>query len=279
MQRNIDGCFVNADIAAVVPTVTYSGPGDVKASASAWWGLRAYSAAKIGTSAVRLVRASDSTQQDFITLNDGSLDVASITTFLTSTTGKVVTLYDQTGGGMDMTQATDANRPTFTLSGLGSLPVVTFGGSQRLKVTPASAINQPVSVVAAYKRTSGTLQGILASVDAGVNDTGLHGGAADTAKVGWGSGAINRTATDNTWHSLVGIGNGASDDLYVDGVSGGSANVGSSGFINTQPICFGSDPFNTDLTGAMVEGGVWPVAFSGTDVTNMDNNISAYWGI
>src|SRR5665213_385939 len=78
---------------------TYTGPGDVVGSATAWWGLRAYSAATIGGNVVDIKRASDNTTQTFVSLTTGALDVASIATFLTSTTGVVTKLYDQTGHG------------------------------------------------------------------------------------------------------------------------------------------------------------------------------------
>jgi hypothetical protein len=55
------------------------------------------------------VRLSDSAQQDINTLANGSLDAATLTTFLTSATGKIVACYDKAGTN-DLTQATDANR-------------------------------------------------------------------------------------------------------------------------------------------------------------------------
>lgn len=61
--------------------------------------------------ALNVIRASDSTTLDIGFLPDGRLDAPALATFLVGTTGKVVTWYDQSGNGNDVTQATDANRP------------------------------------------------------------------------------------------------------------------------------------------------------------------------
>src|SRR5262245_59121759 len=105
----------------------YTGPGDV-VSFSAWHGLRAYSKATIGTKLVRIVRASDSTQQDFASAADGSLDAASIATILNATSGKVVTLYDQVGTN-HLTQGTDSARPAITANALNSSYGITFNAA------------------------------------------------------------------------------------------------------------------------------------------------------
>lgn len=51
--------------------------------------------------------------------------IATLTTFLTSATGKIVTCYDRAGTN-DLTQATDANRPAITASALGTSYGMTF---------------------------------------------------------------------------------------------------------------------------------------------------------
>src|SRR5215204_3185730 len=144
-------------VGPVEARVTYAGPGDVVAGAGGWWGLRAYSAATIGTPAIRLIRASDSTQQNFVTLSDGKLDVASITTFLASTTGKVVTLFDQSGSGRDATQATDASRPAFVLDAKGTLPAVQGDGATFLETPVFDATVLPTAIIAQPFTTSGVV--------------------------------------------------------------------------------------------------------------------------
>src|SRR5262245_58207115 len=91
------------------PEVAYVGPGDVVASATVWWGLRAYSNATKGTNAIRVRRASDSSESDITTLSTGALDIASLNTFLSNTWGAVTKFYDKIGSN-DQAQATPANQ-------------------------------------------------------------------------------------------------------------------------------------------------------------------------
>src|SRR5262249_36067713 len=113
----------------------YEGPGDIVSGAFGWWGLRAYNFATIGNSCIRLRRSSDNAEQDFVTLSpSGALDVASISSFKGAANLFVSKTYDQTGNGRDLAQSTAANQPTFTLSGLGSLPIMSgsLGSSTEL---------------------------------------------------------------------------------------------------------------------------------------------------
>jgi hypothetical protein len=54
--------------------------------------------------------------------------IATLTTFLTSATGEIVTCYDKAGTN-DLTQATDANRPAITASALGTSYGMTFAAA------------------------------------------------------------------------------------------------------------------------------------------------------
>lgn len=58
----------------------------------------------------RLVRASDSTQQD-IGFSGDVVDEAAVNSFCSGTTCKFVTVYDQMGGSTHLTMATDSRRP------------------------------------------------------------------------------------------------------------------------------------------------------------------------
>lgn len=63
---------------------SYTGPGDIVASAAGWWGLQGYSAAVAATGtqkAVTVRRASDNATQDIVILTTGLLDVASVNSF------------------------------------------------------------------------------------------------------------------------------------------------------------------------------------------------------
>jgi lysophospholipase L1-like esterase len=68
--------------------------------------------------AMRIQRLSDNTQTDIYFTASGNVDTSAILSFLgsTSTLGYVVTLYDQTGNGYNLTQTTVANAPTIQIN-------------------------------------------------------------------------------------------------------------------------------------------------------------------
>src|ERR1700674_4751869 len=71
-------------VGAPVAAAAYTGPGDIVASATAWYGLRAYNAAVAATGtqkAVNIRRASDNTTADEVILTTGAFDIASANTF------------------------------------------------------------------------------------------------------------------------------------------------------------------------------------------------------
>lgn len=257
--------------------VVYSGPGDLVGSAVGWWGLRAYALAKVGSNCVRLVRASDSTQKDFVTLANGGVDVASITTFLNGTTGKVVTLYDQSGNGNDLTQATDANRIPFSLTVLGTWPALANSASTTQLVTAGNVSSgaQPWTMVSVAKRTGQlTSAAAILSVASGSINIG-YDSSNNTARVYAGTGAADATASDGTWHSLIGIGSGASSVLCVDGTS---TTVSAGTNTATGPAVLGNDTFGNFFSGNLLECGIWGGSFTAGQRASMSSNQKTFWG-
>lgn len=254
---------------------SYTGPGDIISGATAWWGLRAYNSAAIGTKCVRIVRASDSTQQDFNTVSGGNVDVASITTFLTSTTGKVVTLYDQTGNANDVTQATSAAQPAFTLSGIGSKPCLTFSGAQGLSTAGNVSISQPFSASTLAERTT------AASFASIVGDNGTSGfigfnSSANTAAMYDTAAVVTGAATDNVKHSLSALFSGASSFLSVDGVAGGTSSPGTNAWAGSKTVGAATTVLGFPLTGLIGEVGLWASNISSSFIT-LYNNQNAWW--
>jgi hypothetical protein len=117
---------------------TYSGAG-------AAYSLRKLRAAYTG-SAIRVQRSSDSTQQD-IGFSGNFLDTSSLATFVGAGTGTVVTWYDQSLNGFDVTKG-PAAAPTIRITGtdqsLNGKIAINFAGSQtlfRLTCTGVTAAN------------------------------------------------------------------------------------------------------------------------------------------
>jgi hypothetical protein len=218
--------LLGVGVAPAIVTGGYVGPGDTNATAFAWWGLRAYSAAMCGTKCVRLIRASDSAQSDFNTLSDGTFDISSATTWMTATTAKVVTLYDQSGGNksfgapLHLTQATDANRPAFILgAGPGGQPALRYSAiTQVLNEYSGTTQSAVTTVYAQSKRTGGFTSGYAVMGQTGAGWQIGGGNVANTAHIFAGT-FVYVAATDNVFHRCVGRWNDI-DRQSGDAISG-----------------------------------------------------------
>ncbi len=278
--RNYRGGIMSSVVTA------YVGPGDVVSGAAAWWGLRAYSSATTGSKAVRLRASGDNAESDFVTLSIGSLDVASISAFLTLHGGSlfVVTLYDQTGNGLDVTQATSARQPAFTLSGLGSLPVISVlaANDQGLGATTGlgNAVPYTMTTVQNYTNTGALQQRWFDFRDAGSTVIQLAQWRDPTNLLDVGSGS-SWTVSPGSWHSTIPIEQAPNPTLYLDGIDQG----GIGGVTTALPAAAGNLLHVTGFAGVGVpattligEIGLWPGVFNATQAANMSANQHAYWG-
>jgi hypothetical protein len=262
---------------AVAGGAAYTGPGDIVAFT--WWGgFRAYSAATAGTAAIRVVRASDSAQTDINTLADGTLDAATLATFLTATTGKVVTVYDKVGTN-HVTQGTDGNRPTVTANAIGTSYGMTFVRASNTILLSGSTItqSQPYSlVVIAQQPDNATDQGIIAIDDGGFNGAGTNytSGANFRAYSGL---SFDQAATTNTMHALQAIFDGASSVNRVDG-SETTGNAGTQS-LTAYSIALGAfGPGTQHSNHVIMEGGYVAGTISAGNRTSLNSNMHAAYG-
>jgi hypothetical protein len=260
--------------------VVYNGPGDVVSGANAWWGLRAYSSATIGGNAVRLRRDGENAEQNFTTLADGSLDVASIATFKWAANLFVVTLYDQTGNGFTATQATAANQPALVLNGLGSLPVIQFSSTHHVAATGYTQA-VPVTIPAVVQRPSNAgLSNWLFANDGGYWLIEFH--SSDNQARLIVSGVVfvpDVPATDAVWHSIQALipPNTLTAHLNVDGAST-TGTASSTINLTNASIGIGPNSFRNVGTINMTEIGIWPLSFTGGQFSAMNSNQQNYWG-
>lgn len=116
--------------------------------------VAAYSLNKLSstaTNAVRVRRASDNSEQD-IGFSGNDLDVTSLATFCSGTSGYVVTWYDQANSN-DITNATAANQPRIFTS--GTIQPLTGTSPARYGVTWGISGNQRLSATALTEMDSG----------------------------------------------------------------------------------------------------------------------------
>lgn len=258
----------------IIRAKSYVGPGDIVPGAAAWYGLRAYSKAKCRTRICNVVRASDSATKDIFTLGDGRIDVATLQGFLSGTTGKIVTLYDQIGT-YDVTQATDGNRPTVILNGLGTFPTGAFTPAQQLASAgtfTGFAQQWTMSMVAMrtgnFTSAGGVLGvgGCIIGFNASTNNVNMFAGSNALAP-----------ATDSVFHAVQAVANGASSILYVDGTSN-TVNANTGAISSATTVLVGANGFGSNLTGQLAEVGVWPVGFTVGDQSRMNANQHTFWG-
>jgi hypothetical protein len=269
-----------------VAAPTYVGPGDVVSGATAWYGLRAYNAAYVAggpAQAINVRRQSDNATQDINVLATGALDTATAATFCAATTCFVTTFYDQSGAlacgavPCDLAQTTAANQPALTLSCLSSNACVSITSSSQAmaatgSITPAGS---SASLATSYIRVSGTGT-CRFTQENGVSGNRLQtqNGAANGFQVTGASGSVTSTATDNVWHSALGVIAGASSVLNVD-------NTETTGSV-TLSTTSASPGFttNSNLTNCrMLESGIWDNnAIGSTNRAALVTNAKTFWG-
>lgn len=263
------------------PAAAYVGPGDVVSGSIGWWGLRAYSSATIGTNAIRLRRDSDNAESNFVTLTDGSLDVASITAWAAGANLFVTTLYDQSGSGFDVSQSIAANQPPFNLNVLGSFPAI----------VPAAASSHYVwSTVLGPAQVQPWTNSVVANTANGAQSGIWSHGIGATILLGFDTGGADNvfmyaglvspaTAVDGATHAIQAIFDGASSIITVDGVDTSSGDCGASTMPNTDRYyLFSLNGTAQFWSGNFFEIGTWPGGFSAGQRTSMDTNQHDYWG-
>jgi hypothetical protein len=193
----------------------------------------AYSLRKLKSSytgpGIKLRRASDSLTQDinflgFTGFTGAPLDVAAANAFCAATTCFAATWYDQGGAARHMVQATPASQPQFIFNCNGALPCIRFTATARAlqgpNLVPATGV---ISLNRVVNRAVGTLTGCYFAANFVGNHLHFEAGAS-VSVYGGASGVVSGSITSSAWHSVIGVINGASSALSVDGsVTAGSA--------------------------------------------------------
>lgn len=267
----------------------YTGPGDAVPGAVGWWGLRAYSKSAVG-SIIRVRRQSDNVEADIGTV-DGNLDLPTLITFLAGSAGFVRTLYDQSPNGNDLVQATPANQPVLQLNALNGRPVIAMDGTQYF--LSAANLNQssPLSLSAVYKAPTDPPPNVDFVILGGTSSPSLQmylGADAGQVSIGGASLGISTPSPLKQWNAVVGVANGPSSilfaqtgsppnplDLTIQSVDNDASILGPVSVGFGDPGYDGGPP---QFIGQFIEAGVWPVAITGEQVSQLAQNERRYWG-
>lgn len=269
---------------------SYVGPGDVVSGAKVWLGLRAYTTAQAAAHAraILVVRASDGQSCDVLLATTGGLgNTAScsagfgtgpVATFCAATTCFIDVFYDQSGNGWDFPANTSANRAVLAFNCIGTQPcadfAANFGGPAFYFSSPSITATADGYTVSAVAIRTGSF---TAQNDLFARGTATFFDTANTISVYSGNQA-SATATDNVWHAFQIVGNNTSSAFGVDATQTTGLDFGSLGQFDTLFLAADNSAGTSPLNGKLTEIGMWPIAFSGTQMTNVCHNQFTYWG-
>ena len=275
---------------AVGPPLTYTGIGDLGLSSMvSYWGLRCYSNAYHGNVADIWDSSTGSTTETKLTCSPGGFLNQTVNPLATTCASgcKVKTLYDQVGSN-DLTQATNANRPTFAQSGCGFTKHSPYpyclqfllANTQYLRTGTVSAIIQPLDLNLSAVRTGSYTTAQYAMTLSSSTSLQFRN-VANGINTTFGSG-VTSTAADNAWHAISIEADGASlSAIQVDGSLQSSLNLGTNatGTVWTMGATGSS---TSPFTGAIVEAFVTS-AVNGPNATAsllplVNQNLHFYWG-
>lgn len=256
----------------------YLGPGDIVAH-TAWYGLRCYNAAKkSATQAINIRRTSDSTTTDIGLTATCDLDAATASTFCSATTCFVTKVYDQTGGGRDVSEAVTADQPQLIFSCTPTGRPCTQSSSSSIimssaaNFTPATGL---VSFESVSDRVSGTGATVVIGENGANNKITYPATANKLSLTGGSSGAIQPTANDNAWHAAAGLINGASSVFNVDNNAETTGTV--TGNTTAVPIRFIIGTASTTVN--QVEAGfIDNTSYTAAQRSTLVANARNYWG-
>lgn len=193
-------------------------------------------------------------------------------------------LYDQTGNGNDISQATNSKQPHLVFSCIGSLPCLQGDGTQYMTVTRSSQISEPFTIVHVADRTAAVTssQNLTFFYDGGSNQVsnGFKNSANSlfTAMTGHSDGSLG-SVTDSAWHVVQFLYNSSSSLIRADATDSSTF-----GFTNNRPAYTitglwtdSGTPGANVLQGSWTEGGLWPVAMTAGNRTAECSNAHAYW--
>jgi hypothetical protein len=185
---------------------------------------------------------------------------------------------DQSGNGNDVTQATGTDQPLWVDAVLNSLPVIRFSQSngEGLVRNASPTISQPYSVVAVLKTDNlGSDGQVMFSFSA---SRGAYITSTEKASAYCGAAGITGGTTLNTstYYWIVWNLNSTSSEIFVNGSSDASGNVGTDGVSGYQVSGIASGgPWGGDLAELIV----YSQTMTAGNITTLDGYFASRYGI
>ncbi len=268
---------------------SYQGVGDAKSGAVAYYGLRAYDAAKAATAPFPGIQVVDQATglitNDINILTTGALDLATLAGLGSVWISKI---YDQVGTNYLFSNS-DGTSPTVNATATpNSKPgmVFTSAGGTILQshVTPGLTAPFTFGVFAERNANTTTVGSIISELSHNLQILRFNSNVNEVLTYDAAAGIITATASDSGFHSMQAVidsGGGATSSIYVDGSA--SSDVGNtlgSGVAISNAIRVGA---NSGLSlgsfdGFFCEMGVWSSKLSSGDCSAISSNQHTYWG-
>jgi hypothetical protein len=258
---------------------------DVYSGAAAAYSVRKLRGAYTGA-AIRVRRSNDNAEQDIGFTAIGDLDETALSTFVGINSGFITTLYDQSGNGRNVNQATAANQPRIVNAGvidkINGIPSARFSLQF---LTSAANIPSPSGGLA-------TLISVLPSVTGGYRGISLFATLSENEYVRFSVNGFSypflgrtlRTETVNAGMPASGglvfshINNGSNHLLYRNKVLGATAAL--SGAVETSATCSIRIGANFISDGNYIsENILFPRVLSLQEKLTIEDNMMSYYGI
>jgi hypothetical protein len=266
------------------PVVGYTGPGDsaVQPGAAAWYGLRAYTAAK-ATALAPCITLVDTAGNNDITINltaAGDINVAAITSWIAVNSSlrsvpKVKQIFDQVGSKHLTAVSNDVpTMPTLVMSGLGSHPVIHFDSATPQTVNSQGVplgLSNPASLYAVARATAANSTAVVAGA-LGPLSLILWSGAGTVALFAGGFSA-DMAAADGTFWTMQGVINDTSSIGQINTTQVTGLTPGNAAMSGDPQLSNSSFPSKMDW----LEAGFW-AGNKSTTFNAVNTNAKAYWG-
>jgi hypothetical protein len=271
-------------------SAVYQGPGDISVGGSTggwsifWSSARAYNTAyangtnpmvdlvdaSTGTVAVCTLRVATTGYVDLSAYCPGSLTPDAACAAAAGGSCKTNKVYDQSGLGRHLTQATLANMPSVTFNAISGLPALTCSGTCFLATSATLSVGQPITMWSVHNLTAGATEAMIIGAAAAAVGTGIAV-AANTATVNAGT-ASTATETNGVWHAHGALLNGTGNNcaLHIDTTDTAGLACGTNAFTAQAVRIFRGNAFQA--VGSATEGGIVARAANLADRQNIQIN-------
>jgi len=206
---------------------------------------------------------------------------SAMTTPVTADGDPVGAWVDQIVAADEVAQATTGAKPTYraSIAALGNKPALQFDGGDYLRGAYTASIAQPYTIFVVYKYDVPTGNAYLVDGDDTTNRAVIYNSLSAGNKTALFAGAqIAGPDTDTAAHIAIGVVNGASGALYVDG--GAPAASGDVGANSVDGLTLGAQNVAAAfLTGYIAEAILYSAAVSVANRNVVQAYLAAKYGV